>query len=361
MKFEELLQKYKNGTATPDERLAVEEELAKARLIEAYLAEEDALPAMDISVPDGTQMRAVRRTITRRTRRTALAVVAGFLALLALLQFVLLPLANSQVFDEPEYDNPEKYHNSEFELLMDTITRLYLPGYSYLGTWAETSGFGRQTLSSSFYGQHDLCLPEFTLTCGALNVDSREFWEMFPGVYMTDIHTCDYAVTALNRMDESIRVTAYVRFREEMTLEEVVAFQREWDDGTPQSSLAIPAAILGNRTFRTLFLSFDNIAIGWGDTINNKEYPALWINPDTADADTFRQHLSSRLQFLIDNERIVRKFDAHQDYRRLLQQVENDEITFDGVYVSGSPQALLELCACDAVMGMWLEDASFWL
>lgn len=359
MKFEELLRKYKDGTATPDERLAVEEELEKVRLIEAYFAEEDALPMPDVSVPDGTQMRSVRRTITRRTRRTALAVVAGFLALLVLLQFALLPLINAQVYDEARYDSPDNYRNSSFELLMDTITRLYLPGYSYLGTSAETTGFGRQTLTSSFYGQHNLSLPEFTLTCGVLNVDSREFWEMFSGVYMTDIHTCDYAVTALGRMDESIRVTAYVRFEEEMTLEEVVAFQREWDDGTPQSSLTIPAAILGNRTFRTLSLSFESIGIGWGDTINNKEYPALWINPDTADAETFRQHLSSRLQFLIDNERLVRKFDANQDYRRLLQQVENDEITFSGIYVSGSPQSLLELCACDAVMGMWLEDASF--
>ena len=252
MKFEELLQRYKDGTATPDERLAVEEELEKARLIEAYLAEEDALPLPEAPEADDKSIKTVQRTITRRTRRTALAVVAGFLALLALLQFVLLPLINAQVYDEPQYDNPEKYHNSEFELLMDTVTRLYLPGYSYLGTWAETTGFGRQTLSSSFYGQHDLCLPEFTLTCGVLNVDSREFWEMFSGVYLTEIHTCDHAVTALNRMDESVLVTAYVRFKEEMTLEEVVAFQREWDDGTPLSSLSIPAAILGNRTFRTL-------------------------------------------------------------------------------------------------------------
>lgn len=362
MKFEELLQKYKDGTATPDERTAVEEELAKARLIEAYLAEEYSLPLPEISAPDGAQLRSVQRTISRRTRRTALAVVAGFLALLALLQFALLPLINAQVYDESWYEDSENYHNSEFELLMDTITRLYLPGYSYLGTWAETTGFGRQTLTSSFYGPHDLCLPEFALTCGILNVDSREFWQMFPAVnLLTDIYACDNAATALQKMNESIRVTAVVRFKKEMTLEEVVAFQRKWDDGAPLSPLDIPAAILNNQTFRPLHLSFDNIGIGWGEVINNKEYPALWINPSTADAEMFRQHLSSRLQYLIDNERLVRKFDPHQDYRTLLKQVENDEITFGGVYVSGSPQALLELCACEDVMAMWLQDASLWL
>ena len=51
MRFEELLKKYKDGTATPEERAAVEEELEKVRLIEEYLAEEEAalpLPTIEI-------------------------------------------------------------------------------------------------------------------------------------------------------------------------------------------------------------------------------------------------------------------------------------------------------------------------
>ncbi len=362
MKFEELLQKYKDGTATPQERLAVEEELEKFRLVEEYLSQQaEALPMPELPDTATQEIRAVRRTITRRTRHTALAVVAATLALLALLQFVLLPLVNAQIYDEAWYEDTDNYHHSEFELLIDTITRLYLPGYSYLGTWTETTGFGRWTLTSSFHGPDALHLPEFTLTAGVLNVDSREFWQMFPAVNLMDVDSCDRAVTALEHMDESIRVTATVRFKEEMTFEEVVAFQRAWDEGTPLLSLDIPAAVLSNQTFRPLHLSFDNIGIGWGESINNKEYPALWINPQNADADTFRQHLASRLQYLIDNERLARKFDPDQDYRALLKQVENDEVTFSGVYVSGSPQALRELCECEVVQGMWLQDATLWL
>ena len=51
MKFEELLKKYKEGTATPEEMALVEEELEKVRLIEEFLAEANApLPLPEVIV-----------------------------------------------------------------------------------------------------------------------------------------------------------------------------------------------------------------------------------------------------------------------------------------------------------------------
>ena len=99
MKFEELLKKYKDGTASDTERAAVEEELEKVRLIEEYLAGED----LPLSLPEmGTvaagEVKSVQRTINRRTRRTALAVVAGVLAVLLLLQFIFLRCTCQNIF-----------------------------------------------------------------------------------------------------------------------------------------------------------------------------------------------------------------------------------------------------------------------
>ena len=356
MKFEELLKKYKDGTATAEECTAVEEELEKVRLIEEYLAEEETvLPLPEVN--SAVEVKAVQRTITRRTRGTALAVVASVLALLALLQFLLLPWANGRIYDEPDY-NSSDFLPSSYDILMDTISRLYLPGYRYLGSSVEKStGFGRWTLIHSLYGPDDIYLPEFTLTSGILNVDSREFWELFPAVNLMDIYSTESAVSVLERMDESIRVTAAVRFSETMDFDEIVAFRQTWDEGSAWSSLHVSAAVLSNQTFRPLFLSFEDMSIGWDETMNGRGYPSLWINTSKADADTFRQHLASRLQYLIDNERLVRKFDPHQNYRGLLDELQNDQVTFDGVWVCGTPSQLLELCACEDVQGVWLLDA----
>ena len=129
MKFEELLKKYKDGTATPEECAAVEEELEKVRLIEEFLAEEDApLPLPEVAAAG--EVKAVQRTIKRRTRSTTLAVVAGVLALLLLLQFVLLPLLNRRIYDREDYEVSEGF--SEYRMTMDVFTQLFLPQYGSL-------------------------------------------------------------------------------------------------------------------------------------------------------------------------------------------------------------------------------------
>lgn len=43
MKFETLYERYRSGTATPEEAELVEEELAKYRLLTDYVAEHDEL------------------------------------------------------------------------------------------------------------------------------------------------------------------------------------------------------------------------------------------------------------------------------------------------------------------------------
>ena len=340
MKFEELLKKYKNGTATPEEVTAVEEELEKVRLIEEYLAEAD-IPLSLPEVSAAAEVKAVQRTITRRTRRTTLAVVAGVLAFIALLQFVLLPLANSRVFDEPDYDAGKL---SEYELFMDTMTHLCIPFYNYYGSEKNTTGFGQWTVGNSFWGLNSTyASPDFTVTAGVLDTTSEEFFRMFPAVNVVEITDCyqqegfDAGDNALARLDDSIKVAATVSFNRELTLEEVLALRQQYSD------LTLWSAALTPQYSRPVHLTFVHNGLGWGDDAN-KDYPLLWVSdPAKMTAEMWQQHLESQLQFMVDHRRLLNEIDPlANSYQYLLKDVQKG-VTFKGMWVIGTGEELLSL------------------
>ena len=357
MKFEELLKKYKDGTATPEECAAVEEELEKARLIEEFLAQEAApLPLPEV-VATG-EVKAVRHTIKHRTRNTALAVAAGVLALLLLLQFVLLPLLNRQVFDDSDY-NPDPKYLSEYEMSLDILTQLYLPFYCYYGSEKTTTGFGQWTISNAFWGPNGTYVsPDFTVTAGVLDTTSNEAFWMFPPVNTVEI-TDRYQQEgmgkmdqALARMNDSIEVTAAVSFNRELTLEEVLALRKAYKE-----TIDVDAATLAWPGSRPVQLSFWGSGIGWGDPVN-EGYPLLWsFSLKDFTAEDWHQHFESQLRYLVDHAgQLGKKFDVISP-EGLLDRYEEFGLVFSGMWVTGSAEDLLSLYESGVVGNIIAQDA----
>ena len=97
MTFRELLEKYKNGTATEAERSLVEEELEKSEAIADYLAEglEELEEGRGSPSAASAEVRQVKRTVNRRLRRTALWAAAMVLAAALVVQLVVNPMVSS--------------------------------------------------------------------------------------------------------------------------------------------------------------------------------------------------------------------------------------------------------------------------
>ena len=357
MKFEELLKKYRDGTATPEEMAAVEEELEKVRLIEAFLAEENApRPLPEVSAAG--EVSAVRRTITRRTRRTATAVVAGVLAAITLLQFVLLPLLNRSVFDDSDYD-PDPENLSEYEMSMDILTQIYLPFYRYYGSTKTVTGFGQWTVSNAFWGPNGTyASPDFTVTAGILDISSNELFWMFPPVNTVEI-TDRYQQegmknmdNALARLDDSIEVTAGVSFNRELTLEEVLALRKEYED-----IIDVDSATLAWPGSRPVQLSLHGGGIGWGESVN-EGYPLMWSwSQKSFTVQDWNQHFESQLRYLVDHAgQLGEKFDIISP-DGLLDRYEEFGLVFSGMWVTGTGAELLSLYESGVVGDIWAQEA----
>ena len=149
MNFETAFAHYQAHTATAEETALVERELEKYRLIEDYLAEQE-LPELpeDAAAAASAETKAVKRRLNRRTRNIVLISTAAVLAVVLLLQLVVSPLLNRRVYTDGLVDGSGY---PTFDVGMSALAGLYMPLGDYYGSYAEHSGFMRDTLWLMFY------------------------------------------------------------------------------------------------------------------------------------------------------------------------------------------------------------------
>ena len=174
MTFRELLEKYKNGTATEAERSLVEEELEKSEAIADYLAEglEELEEGRGSPSAASAEVRQVKRTVNRRLRRTALWAAAVVLAAALVVQLVVNPLVssfyyrpNAQTAGQNEVREEQVDfvidktsvvvdqtittvdNGSDVEVDLSALYELMMPGLTPTNIQTEAEGFGRYTIS----------------------------------------------------------------------------------------------------------------------------------------------------------------------------------------------------------------------
>ena len=112
MTFRELLEKYKEGTLTEEEKKLVEDELEKNEAINDYLAENLDLTSSFNSteeIQSDITTSKVRKTVNHRLLKVvALSVIIVF-AILFSVKYIVSPLISSQ------YYNPTKYSLSKYD------------------------------------------------------------------------------------------------------------------------------------------------------------------------------------------------------------------------------------------------------
>lgn len=239
MTFRELLEKYKNGTATEAERAMVEAELEKSEAIADYLAEGlEALEEGGETLSDsGAEVKKVKRTMNRRLRRTALWAAAIVLAVVLAVQFVVNPLVSSFYYQpnvrtvgQDEERNAEAAMmcaaGDDVEVDLTALYELLVPGQTPMDVQVDAEGFGRYTLT---YQTED------GLTGDMLPVTQK----LRPGTYDTQMQSrwgnyelgwLDFVAPAsqeeresgdeidhLSQLPETSFVTAWVHFPEDLT------------------------------------------------------------------------------------------------------------------------------------------------
>lgn len=354
MDFETAFAHYQSSTATAEETALVERELAKYQLIEDYFAARE-LPELP-ELPEDTALaasetKAVKRRLGRRTRNTVLMAAAAMLAVLLLLQCAVSPLLNRHVYGSAD-------DHTDFDAAMTSLTGLYMPLGVYVGSSLSHTGFMTDTVSLQF---SDLTgstrfgvRTSLTLRLGALGRLSAS--DLLPLHYAligyftptlnadgTEAAPTDYCRQALADMSDQLTVTSAVQFTDRLSADELAALMARHPE------LTFLSGKVGNEgvyTPQSLFCSLTPAGISFGDALE-ADYPGFTLPHANITGAALRQHFEAMLQCLIDHPSVAKAAsmmgNETHNYKRLLQDVQDNGLQFTGVWVQGTPSALLSL------------------
>lgn len=151
MKYRELLERYKKGLVSEEEKLKIEEDIEKYEAIEEYISESIDIDLMDFTTSWESQQHneetiQIKKSVNSRLRRVVLTSVSIVIALFIGIFFVISPLMGSYYYNPAKITVGKTVSDVNFDLY--AIIELNMPGY-YLSSdvHVEKLGFGEYDIS----------------------------------------------------------------------------------------------------------------------------------------------------------------------------------------------------------------------
>lgn len=346
MTFREKMDRYRAGTATPEERRAVEEELDKAAIINDYLfgSWEEGETA---EAPAG-ELKQVKKSLRRRNIGLVLTSVV-----LVAVMLLSIPLVEKQYFD-PMQQTTSSTKFSDLDIALRCYYNLFSPeqDYNFITSYTDT-GFGRWSLELSFFdwesiGYHAYLTAavdknEIHFPHNTLFYSPTDLFNMGPVELSIDSvgYEADHEVGwQLAELEEDTSVYAAVSFNADLTAGELFAFMDRYSviirwagvrAGHPSDPLK---PLIG--------MELDGY---WEDCGINADYPDL-VGEVTAD--NAEQHFRSMVEYCRDYERSTINIGVVEDpeyYDKVLAELDENGLLFYGAYVTGSVQDFRDMAA----------------
>ena len=403
MTFAELLQKYKDGTATEEEIRLVEAELEKSEAINEYLGEkiEQLADWEDWEKEFTSDSKKIRGAVNRKLWKMVLLVLLILVLLGALLYYVALPLYNEQFYDPYEVaegvpdlrvkteENQGYYETfTPLHVNIEAFLDLHCPGWMLQNEKVEALGLGRYETHIEVITGHTVKEYTAMVDKGEIQQGINPEW-FFPTPHMGrffDKGSDHFVVTfvdengnstrkqqedsrsryreELQKLPESAVMTAYVSFDDNMTVEELLAWEKEIDTSV------IWAAVESGENSSLSEVGFD-VHMGGQILETTEEFDALFpyldvnsVNSKDAEdmAAIYEQHYKSLLNYMSYQEDFlhafctVNSYDSTSAYREALAYAEEQGVQIYGAVLSGSRDAMLQLEQRNEINSFLIDD-----
>lgn len=394
MTFRELLEKYKDGTLTEEEKLLVEQELEKSEAINDYLADEiekSLLPGtvrpVELTNEQSKLEKSIKKTVYKRLAAVvAISVVCVFIINL-MIQYIISPLVSSQYYDPTRKTAGQKYDQDFFNDIR-AITEVSKPGYAITGTaHAEKLGFGKYNI---IYERKNLFTKEYETVRAQVDKNKRvgdfdsfyasrgnfaftEFWNDEEGSseYETTLDlykfTTETQIAHIRELPSSSYVSAWVRFTEDLTMEELCKLKYTYNN-IDFIWIAVRTARKQGQQLMGFYTSSNDIVVS-GDKVDQDKYPGfqlveLMFSPiytpyEASMGKNYETHYTSLLKYLVEHQEAVSALvgDAKAfDYKGALEYAENSGISTYGALVYAEAEELLKLYDSGNIMTLTIDN-----
>lgn len=374
MTFKEAFEHYRQGKASAEELMLVEEELEKNRLIAEYLDEEltgsEDIPAAayDIPTDPDDDIIKIRRGIRRRGVWIILISLILAAALAAGVWMLGIPALESLYWDPRESSYGINYQ-TDIENMLSAYMELFCPRMIIAGANAEKTGFASYDVAVQIWDPVSMGRADtdfITVKKGELKIPSAFF--SYCSMNIFDKATYPYysfeeSVTentrkSLEELPDYISVVAAVSFKEDKTMDELVELQESLKEGHISW-----AGIRGSAEDEQLvpLCGMQLFSSGVVREFVNNDYPFFEIKGQERTGEILEQHFISLLKYSADRAEEGRGFDIESRtgesyYRYVLDHVLENGIMSYGCFVIAPPSVILELMDREEVSQVYVED-----
>jgi len=404
MSFKDLLEKYKQGTLSEEERKKVEDEIEKLEAIQDYLEEEER--DQDLQIPfeeeKMKEMKDIRKEVRKKKWGLVFLSVSGVIILILVFQFLITPFLNL-FFYNPNANDYSDYSNN-FAVSMATYTELHNPSKVFDNAVVESTGIGSYKFTlyrwDTFLGNtevmegkigiNSISLPENFNVFLPLNYFPKATNLFYYGVKPEEL---EKTIQKLKKLPEYVHVKAYLSFSEDVSMDRI-ADMVNW---TEDRFLYISWVGVRNseKDVQNLrYIGFEPTGTGTIYEKINKKYPYYELSPHITNGEIrtevpyveeereesdnqstvqykkytgelYEKHFRDLLQFQIDHNDFLEKlspdFQYKSYYENTMSYIEKNGVYSYGIVLHGSPKEILDFIQEVDVYSLYVDDLTLTL
>lgn len=366
MTFRELLEKYKNQTATPEERKQVEGELEKYNALTEYLLEQDVDMEGEDLADQQEELQKIDRSMKKRGRRIiAIAVVIACVVMGALTAFQ--PAISKVIWYDPTERDFQQY-SYDISCHLAVLAELTMPEVQMESVMITEKGWGQYDLQvqQREWSSGEYLWEDGTVTRGKIQLKSNVY--QYSVINAFSRGTAEFgnsvmtesakAKAALADLLEYLKMEAYVSLGKDWTMEELENFAAQQDGylgwvgvrTSPEDQQFLP------------LMGFDADSSGYIWENVDAAYPfyELSMHEDVPLSEAWEKHFLALLQYSVDHGDFYARLNQSNDHGSTCQMVqeyvtENGVKTYGFLYY-GTPAEMRKLLENEDVEGIYVTD-----
>lgn len=385
MNFKELLEKYKDGSASAEEIKLIKEELEKYEAIEEYLTENCNIGfEKDISVDNiKKETNFVKSSMNKKLRKVILASVSIVFIILFSVFYIISPMINNFYYNPTKNTVSKGHKDLYFDLKV--FTELNLPGYSAGGgASSESLGFGKYNI---FFERTNLFTGEVRDVNAKIKRNAKigSYQDFFTNDIPGFLSIRDPNFGTENFLEEQkglvidhfkelnpvSYISANITFQKDLSMKELIELKQKYNNKINFKWVGIRTEAEGKVSHYLFgfYPGFNDGSVS-SDSADKSKYPYLqlidWVtdkeNKNKFDMEeAYNKHFTSLLKYINDRQKAVKALDQNNDYKvqyykNALKYVEKNGLSTYGVLVYGEARELLQFLDNEKVKAIEIND-----
>lgn len=389
MNYKELLNRYKKGLVSEEERQLIEQELEKQEAFEEYISETfdeefNIVAELSSSEIHDTETTRLKKSVNNKLRKVIIASVSIVMALLISIFLIISPLIDSLYYNPNEITVGKIDNDISFDIY--AISELNMPGLNPSTVSVEKKGFGEYNVMYSYLNVFNEESYDVNHKIKRSKINSSH-WDyglksnMFQSIRNPDFYTINFeeskqkVLDHIKKLNPISYVSVEILFENDLSMEELYNLELKYPEIEFEwAGIRTNAADdISNELIGIQLMNSQRGSVLLGDEQIKDKYPAFfmidwlvkpigWQGVDySMEAQAYEHHYMNLLEYVSDREDAIKVLEQRDGkgefYRLALEFAKENGVKAYGVLAYGESKDLIEIADNNIIKGLSFNQA----